>query len=189
MKLYIQRSKTTPQKSPQEYAIRVKSDSDAMGRKYSVGYDKLAVEHQHKQQVLLLQCHIFSTRKITHIYIFKKRVDLVLEMLCLCVTLQARDDYIIFCSYNNSGRYCNVALTLAAKTLGRKMNRACSCVITRMKKKAAQIIKKKPIIVYQWVGCFIKGAKIPRGLNYRSVLSHLQSDEKHSVSLFSSLSL
>lgn len=59
VKLYIQRSKTTSKKSPQEYAIRVKSDSDAMGRKYSVGYDKLAVEHQHKQQVLLLQCHIF----------------------------------------------------------------------------------------------------------------------------------
>lgn len=96
-------------------------------------------------------------------------------MLCLCVTLRARDDYIIFSSYYNSGRCCDVALTLAVKTLGGGMNRACSCVITRMKKKAAQIIKKKPTIVYQWVGCFIKGAKIPRGLNHRSVLSHLQS--------------
>lgn len=64
-------------------------------------------------------------------------------MLCLCVTLRARDDYIIFSSYYNSGRCCDVALTLAVKTLGGGMNRACSCVITRMKKKAAQIIKKK----------------------------------------------
>lgn len=146
-----------------------------MGRKYSVGYDKLAVEHQHKQQVLFTAMPYFSTRKITHIYIFKK-IDLLLEMLCLCVTLRARDDYIIFCSYYNSGRCCDVALTLAVKTLGGEMNRACSCVITRMKKKAAQIIKKKnPTIVYQWVGSFIKGAKIPRGLNHRSVLRHLQS--------------
>lgn len=75
-------------------------------------------------------------------FIYLKKIDLLLEMLCLCVTLRARDDYIIFCSYNNSGRCCDVALTLAVKTLGVKMNRACSCVITRMKKKAAQIIKK-----------------------------------------------
>lgn len=72
VKLYIQRSKTTSKKSPQEYAIRVKSDSDAMGRKYSVGYDKLAVEHQHKQQVLLLQCHIFPPGKLL-IFIYLKR--------------------------------------------------------------------------------------------------------------------
>lgn len=39
-------------------------------------------------------------------------------MLCLCVTLRARDDYIIFSSYYNSGRCCDVALTLAVKTLG-----------------------------------------------------------------------
>lgn len=120
MKLYIQRSKTTSKKSPQEYAIRVKSDSDAMGRKYSVGYDKLAVEHQHKQQVLLLQCHIFFHQEnYSYLYI-KKKIDLLLEMLCLCVTLRARDDYIIFSSYYNSGRCCDVALTLAVKTLGGK---------------------------------------------------------------------
>lgn len=45
-----------------------------MGRKYSVGYDKLAVEHQHKQQVLLLQCHIFFHQEnYSYLYILKNR--------------------------------------------------------------------------------------------------------------------